>query len=219
MSTITETMKDEALYVPGEHTANGTTAEREYTPKTAGRYLGHIIDLEITDEKLFDERDLKTRQLTGRKLKARFFNLRVRVAPETAELTFTHHGDDGTETTHTGADYVGWEVKGGIPRYLEPQDGDTFDANPGGNEDYLELCRVVGVHPETREINNNGTTVTAHVLPVLKREDAINRPVTAIVGRGKDWTNTEGRTVRTYKVKKVNAWTDGKRLATDDLPF
>ena len=75
MSTMTETLqKEEALYVPGDHTTNGTT-DREYTPKTAGRYLGHIIDLEITDEKLFDERDIKTRQLTGRKLKARFFNL------------------------------------------------------------------------------------------------------------------------------------------------
>ena len=55
MSTMTETLqKEEALYVPGDHTTNGTT-DREYTPKTAGRYLGHIIDLEITDEKLFDE--------------------------------------------------------------------------------------------------------------------------------------------------------------------
>ena len=192
--------------------------EREYTPKTAGRYLGHIIDLKITDEKLFDEIDPKTRQLTGRKLKARFFNLIVRVAPETAGLTFAHRNSDGTETTHNGEDYVGWEVRGGIPRYLEPQTGDTFDANPQGNEDYLELCRVLGVHPEKREINDNGTAVTAHVLPVLKATDAIGHHVTAIVGRGKDWTNTKGEIVRGFKVRKVEEWTDGKHLS-DDLPF
>ena len=225
MSTITETLKEEALFIPTDNTTNGTTeTEREYTPKTAGRYLGHILTAEMTKDKPFDEVDPKTRQKTGRKLKARFFNLRVRVAPETADLTFTHHGDDGTETTHTGANYVGWEVKGGIPRYLEPnrEAGDIFDANPGGNEDYLELCGVLGVQPETREINSNGTTVTAHILPMLEAKDAIGRPVTAIVGRTKDWVNDEGKTVRAYKVKKVNEWKDGKRLsttATDDIPF
>ena len=222
MSTMTETMhKEEALYVPGEHTTNGTT-EREYTPKTAGRYLGHIIDLKTTDGKLFDEREPKTRELTGRKLKARFFNLVVRVAPETANLTFTHRHTDGTETTHTGTDYVGWEVRGGIPRYLEPQEGDTFAANPEGNDAYLELCRVLGIQLETREINDNGTAVTAHILPVLEAKDAIGRPVTAVVGRTKDWVNDKGETVRAFKVNRVNEWTEGKRLAgttTDDLPF
>ena len=219
MSTMTETIKqEEALYIPSGKTTNGTTTEREYIPKAAGRYLGHIIDLKITDDKLFDEIDPKTRHTTGRKLKARFFNLIVRVAPETADLTFTHRKHDGTEATHNGEDYVGWEVRGGIPRYLEPQAGDTFDANPGGNEDYLELCRVLGVHPETREINDNGTTVTAHVLPVLKTTDAIGHHVAAIIGRGKDWTNTKGETMPGFKVRKVEEWTDGKRL-TDDLPF
>ena len=148
----------------------------------------------------------------------------MRVAPDTASLSFLHRGDDGAETTLTGAGYVGWEVKGGIPRYLEPnrEAGDIFDANPGGNEDYLELCGVLGVQPETREINSNGTTVTAHILPMLEAKDAIGRPVTAIVGRTKDWVNDEGKTVRAYKVKKVNEWKDGKRLsttATDDIPF
>ena len=223
MSTITETMKhEEALFVPSDRTTNSATTDREYTPKTAGRYLGHIIGLEVTDGKLFDERDIKTRQLTGRKLKARFFNLKVRVAPETANLTFTHYGDDGTETTHTGENYVGWEVKGGIPRYLEPQEGDDFAAHPEGNDAYLELCKALGVELETREINDNGTAVTAHILPILKPKDAIGCPVTAVVGRTKDWVNKKGETVRAFKVNRVNGWTEGKRLAnttTDDLPF
>ena len=59
MSTITETLEREALCIQTDTTTNGTTAEK-YTPKTPGRYLGHIIDLEITDEKLFDERDIKS---------------------------------------------------------------------------------------------------------------------------------------------------------------
>ena len=219
MSTITETLEREALFIPTDTTTNGTTTEK-YTPKTAGRYLGHIIDLKVTDAKLFDERD-KTGQLTGIKRCAHFFNLIVRVAPETANLTFIHRTDDGAETTHNGADYVGWEVRGGIPRYLEPNKaaGDTFEANPGGNEDYLELCRVLGLHPETREINDNGTTMTAHVLPVLTAKDAINHPITAIVGRARDWVNEKGETVRAFKVKKAEEWTDGKLLVTDDLPF
>ena len=54
---------------------------------------------------------------------------------------------------------------------------------------------------------------------MLEAKDAIGRPVTAIVGRGKDWVNEKGETVRAFKVRKVEEWTDGKRLVTDDIPF
>ena len=48
------------------------------------------------------------------------------------------------------------------------------------------------------------------------------QPVVAVVGRGKDWTNNEGKTVPSWRCKFVKRWESGKRLATtttDDLPF
>ena len=54
---------------------------------------------------------------------------------------------------------------------------------------------------------------------MLKTTDAIGHHVAAIIGRGKDWTNTKGETMPGFKVRRVEEWTDGKRLITDDLPF
>ena len=220
MSTITETIKEEALFIPGDTTTNGVT-EKEYTPKTEGEYLGHITELTTTLPDPFELRDRNGANL-GRKARARFFNFKVRVAPETAELTFTHRDHKGAERTHNGVDYVGWEVRGGIPRFLEPTVDDDFEANPEGNDAYVRFCETQGIEIPTREIERDGKTLTVQVLPELTAEDITGVPVTAVVGRGRDWTNKEGETVPAYKVKFVKEWTDGKRLAgttTDDLPF
>ena len=71
----------------------------------------------------------------------------------------------------------------------------------------------------SREIERDGKTLTVHTLPELTDKDVVGLPVTAVVGRGKDWINKEGETMPGYKVKFVKEWKDGKRLVTDDLPF
>ena len=77
MPTMTETLKDEALFIPSE---DGTTGEREYTPKVAGEYLGHITDARTLTREFKKD---------GRTFKARIFNFKIHVAPENKTMTYT----------------------------------------------------------------------------------------------------------------------------------
>ena len=84
------------------------------------------------------------------------------------------------------------------------------------------FCQAIGIEIKSEERTINGKTVTVQLLPDLKTDDLDGRPVTAIVGRGKDWIDEHGKTKPSWRVKFVKSWTDGKRLATtttDDLPF
>ena len=57
--------------------------------------------------------------------------------------------------------------------------------------------------------------------PDIKEDDLNGTPVTAVVGRGQDWTDDTGKSRPSWRVKFTKLWKDGKRLATtsDDLPF
>ena len=208
MSTMTETLKqEEALFIPSE---NGET---EYVPKVAGEYLGHITDAStITRE--FDKK--------GRKHKARIFNFKVHVAQENTRNTYTYTRDGETHTV-TGEHYVGQNfMANGVFRYLEPSDSDTFESNSGENKRYMRFCESLGLEIKTEERTVNGKTVRVQILPDIKETELNGTPVVAVVGRGDDWVNDEGKTVPSFRVKYTMRWEDGKRLATtttNDLPF
>ena len=209
MSTMTETLHEEALFIPTDDTT------RTHTPKVEGDYLGHITDTRTL------VREFKTSD--GRNVKARIFNYKVQVAHENAtrEYTFTDH--NGTEHTTSGEPYVGWTVNArGIFRFLEPVDGDTFESNSENNVAYLRFCQALGLTIDTTQREVNGKTIDVQVLPTLE-ETAINgRPVVAVVGSDKDWINDDGETMPSFKVKFVKHWKDGKLLAPtthNDLPF
>ena len=208
MSTMTETLEqEEALFIPSE---NGET---EYVPKVAGEYLGHITDAStITRE--FEKK--------GRKHKARIFNFKVHVAQENTRNTYTYTRDGETHTVN-GEPYVGLDfMANGVFRYLEPSDSDAFESNSGENKRYMLFCESLGLEIKTEERTVNGKTIRVQILPDIKETNLNGTPVTAVVGRGDDWVNDEGKTVPSFRVKYTRRWEDGKRLATtttNDLPF
>ena len=209
MSTMTETLHEEALFIPTDDTT------RTHTPKVEGDYLGHITDTTTL------VREFKTSD--GRDVKARIFNYKVEVAHENAtrEYTFTDH--NGTQHTTNGEPYVGWTVSArGVFRFLEPGEGDTFESNSENNVAYLRFCQALGMTIETTQREVNGKTIDVQVLPTLTEHDINGRPVIAVVGRDKDWVNDEGETMPSFRAKFVKLWKEGKALATTtkhDLPF
>ena len=207
MSTMTETLRhEEALFIPSEDTT------RTHVPKVEGDYLGHIIETETL------VREFKTND--GRNVKARIFNYKVEVAHDNAKLEYTFKDRNGDEHTTSGEPYVGWKIKArGIFRFLEPVDGDTFESNSENNVAYLRFCQALGLTIETTKREVKGKTLDVQILPTLEESDINGKPVVAVVGRDKDWINSDGQTMPSFRVKYVKLWKDGKRLATDDLPF
>ena len=212
MSTMTETMQEESFFIPSDD----TTTETEYTPKVAGEYLGHITNLTET-----------VREFTsnGKNLKARIYNFKVRVASDNATMKYTRMDKHGNQREHDGTSYIDWEIiADGVFRFLEPNtnNGDKFVSNASENQRYSRFCEALGVETKQEERTVNGKTVNVHILPSITAEQINGTPVVAVVGRGKDWVNNEGKTVPSWRAKFVKRWEDGKRLSTmtsDDLPF
>ena len=215
MSTMTETLKDEALFIPSEDDAT-STERTQYIPKVAGEYLGHITEARTLTREFKKD---------GRTLKARIFKFKVEVAKENEHNTYTLADKDGTTKDVTGEHYVGWTmVADGVFRFLEPRETDTFESNAEGNKRYLMFCQSLGMDIRTEERTVNDKTVTVQVLPDITVEDLNGTPVVAVVGRGQDWVNDEGETRRSWRCKFTKHWKDGKRLAAtkgalNDLPF
>ena len=214
MSTMTETLKEEALFIPSEDRT--TTDNQKYTPKVAGDYLGHMTDTRTTVTEWTDKK-------TGNTFKARIYNFKVKVAPENHTQSYTHTRD-GQNHTHTGEAYVDWKVVGdGVFRFLEPGEGDTFTSNATGNDRYLRFCQALGVDIETTTREVNGKTVEVQLLPTLTTDDINGRPVTAVVNRHReDWINDEGKSMPQWRCKFIKTWRDGKRLTgttTHELPL
>ena len=214
MSTMTETLRDEALFIPSEHDAS--TEKPEYIPKVAGEYIGHITDARtITRE--FTDRD-------GRPLKARIFNFKIHVAKENEKNTYTITDGEGNTREITGEHYTGWTVVAdGVFRFLEPTTDDSFESNSEGNKRYMMFCQSLGMEIKTEERTVNGNTVKVQVLPDLEETKLNGTPVAAVVGRGKDWVDPkDGKTKPSWRCKFTKSWENGTRLINghnDDLPF
>ena len=211
MSTMTETLKhEEALFIPSED----TEARDEYVPMVEGEYLGHITETRTL-----------TREFTkdSRPMKARIFNFKVTIASENSTNHYTIHRTGHDPKQVTGENYVGKTVVAdGVFRFLEPTDGDKFESNAEGNKRYLMFCQSLGMEVPTEERTINGKTVKVQLLPDVQEADLDGTPVTAVVGRGADWTDDRGHNRPSWRVKFTKHWTEGKRLAkttTDDLPF
>jgi hypothetical protein len=211
MSTMTETLKhEEALFIPSED----TETRDEYIPMVEGEYLGHITETRSLTREFTKE---------DRPMKARIFNFKVTVAHENTHHNYTIHRKDGSRKEVTGEHYVGKTiVADGVFRFLEPTDGDKFESNAEGNKRYLMFCQSLGMEIPTEERTINGKTVKVQLLPDVKEDELDGTPVTAVVGRGQDWTDDNGKTRPSWRVKFTKRWEDGKRLAkttTNDLPF
>ena len=211
MSTMTDTLRhEESLFIPSED----TEVRDEYVPKVAGEYLGHITSTKTVVREFTRDK---------RQVKAHIYNFKVRVAPENVEKKYTVQGRDGSHKEIDGSHFVEWEIiADGVFRYLEPKDDDTFESYTEGNKKYFMFCQSIGMEIKTEERTVNGKTVRVQLLPEIKETELNGTPVTAVVGRGQDWTDDTGKTKPSWRVKFTKLWTDGKRLATtttNDLPF
>ena len=71
-------------------------------------------------------------------------------------------------------------------------------------------------------MGGNGGTVKVKSLPTIKADDIIGMPVVGVVGKGRPYTNKNGKEVTPSEVKFVKAWSDGikKEMNADaDIPF
>ena len=150
------------------------------------------------------------------KYRAKVFNYSVELAKENDKETF--HTSNGTAVD--GGAFVGREVWGtGVFFFLNPSEGDDFEANNGGNEVYLKFCEGLGIECPTTEIEVDGETRSVLTLPDLEPTDAIGKPVKAYVDYAKV-RDKDGSYNPRLRVKSVVAWTDGEVKEVDvDLPF
>ena len=125
--------KKESFFVP-----SGDAKKEVRVPNVRGEFYGHITG--ATQKEVTFNRD-------GANYKAIVYNYNFVVAKENESQSYTYeHYKDKTEQTSSGKDYIGRTYKGGgVFRFLEPEDGDDFVSNSGGNQNYLRFCQTLGV--------------------------------------------------------------------------
>ena len=161
--------------------------------------------------------ECKSQEVTVRKkYKAKVFNYKLEVAEENSDLTYT--SSDGKEVN--GGIFTGKTFKGaGIFHFLTPSDGDDFEANPGGNERYMEFCEALGIECPEIEIEGEGKKRMVKTLPELNTDDLLGKPILAKLVEN-SFVNKENKKVNYFQAKSVERWdVEPRDLADEDLPF
>ena len=202
MAKAEELFGDEILFIPDGDKKNQQNSDWK-RPLTEGEYLGHM-------------KDVSTREVSFKGYKATVYNYWVEVAKENESQKYTFQDEE-----YNGSEYVGSNLKGlGVFKFLTPKEGDDFEANPSGNDKYLLFCKSIGaeVKKEKREID--GKNIYVEIMPSLSEDDINGRPVTAVVGRGKPYTNKNGKEINPWQAKFVKAWDEGEvKDFTEEIPF
>ena len=201
MAKAEELFGDEILFV-----ADNSKKQQDgdwKRPLNEGEYLGHI-------------KDVSTREGSFNGYKATVYNYWVEVAKENEKMNYSFQGE-----FYDGSDYVGRNIKGlGVFKFLTPKEGDDFEANPSGNDKYLLFCKSIGVEIKKEERDMGGKKVTVEIMPSLSEDDINGRPVTAVVGRGKPYTNKNGKEIKPWQAKFVKSWDEGEiRDFNEEIPF
>tara|TARA_Y100000356_G_scaffold135117_1_gene146671 strand:+ start:1510 stop:2142 length:633 start_codon:yes stop_codon:yes gene_type:complete len=187
--------------------------DKPKVPMPEGTYPAHIVEVQSA------KRTVKVKH------QAVIYNLKVKIAGKCdAHAEFDALSYDGDKVTVNGADFEGRLIRSnGVFKFLHPSEDDEFEANPGGNKGYANMCTVLGKEPIVKTIELNGDEVEVKELPELTEDDFLGKPVLAVVGRGKPWKGTDGKMRTPYEVKWFRTWADGDIIdvdaAEDDLPF
>ena len=187
------------------------TPKPKFTPWANGEYYGHITDVE-------------SREVSTHKGKHKAVVLNFKIVIDEANSSKRYEYDWGnTSYTAKGSEYVGQKIRAcGVFRYLVPKDGDDFTANPEGNKGYGYFCEALGIELPTLEKEINGEKVKVKSLPTITTDDIVGIPVIGVVGKGKAYTNRNGKEVTPREVKFVKSWSDGvkKEMNADAaIPF
>jgi hypothetical protein len=202
MAKAEELFGDEILFIPDNDSKKQQNSDWK-RPLTEGEYLGHI-------------KDVSTREVSFKGYKATVYNYWVEVAKENEIMKYTFKDEE-----YNGSEYSGRNLKGlGVFKFLTPKEGDDFEANPSGNDKYLLFCKSIGVDIKKEDREIDGKKVTVEIMPSLSEDDINGRPVTAVVGRGKPYTNKNGKEINPWQVKFVKLWDGGEvRDFTEEIPF
>ena len=147
------------------------------------------------------------------KYKAKVYNIVYEIAEECAKMTFL--ADQGEAN---GSPFVGKQVYGtGIFMFLNPQAGDTFEANNGANERYLRFCETIKVDCPEVEVDVDGEKRMVKQFPELKESEVEGSPIMGYVDI-QEYVQ-DGKTKISYKVKDFSEWVEGKKKDLADLPF
>ena len=212
MAKVTDELFDKAVNetsfaIPTEKKAKSGGSK---TPLVQGEYLGHIVQV---NSKVVD--------VKGGEFKARVYDYFVEVAPENKDNDYTYKRYDTQETvTCDGSSYVGYKFKGSTFKYLEPGKGDTFKSRTELNKYYLWFCEACGIECKSVTTEIDGKDVEVKELPVIDMEELVGTPVSAVVGKGKTWTDSDGNERTPWVAKFIRPWKDGKKKEMDnEIPF
>jgi len=214
MSTVQEVINEVSTFFEDTTKTTNVYGESKRTGLVEGEYLGHIANARSI-----------IRPVLG-KFQARIYNFDIIVADENRGMTYQYEDITGKHVEISGEQFVDKKLMAkGVFKFLDPQEGDTFEGNPTENHKYSLFCETLGVHSEevTRTIDGKETTVK--LLPLLTEEHMLGRPVTAVLRKVKDnWVNNKGETMHySWRVSYVKPWTQGSiktmTVNKDDLPF
>tara|TARA_R110002074_G_scaffold162489_3_gene320998 strand:- start:4134 stop:4757 length:624 start_codon:yes stop_codon:yes gene_type:complete len=168
-----------------------------------GEFYGHMIEAEQREVEF-------TRD--GDKFKAIVFNYKFVVHKSNAKQTY----DSGA----TGKDYVGRKYNAnGIFRFIEPNEGDDFKSNQGGNKSYFRFCETLKIDCPTKKVEIDGEEVEVKELPHLSVDEINNKAVIAFIDKGKQYKDRKtGETRTPHVVKFVKEWEGGADL-DEEIPF
>tara|TARA_R100001530_G_scaffold20569_3_gene17127 strand:+ start:620 stop:1264 length:645 start_codon:yes stop_codon:yes gene_type:complete len=214
MSTTEEVLSEVSTFFEDTTKTTNTNGEVKRAGLVEGEYLGHIVNARSI-----------VRPVLG-KFQARIYNFDVIVADENRGMTYQYEDITGKHIEISGEQFVDKKLMAkGVFKFLDPQDGDTFEGNPTENRKYLLFCETLGVHAEEETRTIDGKETTVKLLPTLTEEQMLGRPVTAVLKKVKDkWVNNKGETMHySWRVSFVKPWTQGSvktmEVNKDDLPF
>ena len=203
MAKAEELFGDEILFIPDEKKNISINKDDWKRPLNEGEYLGHL-------------KDITTREVSFKGYKATVYNYFFEVAKENGIKSYTFKDEE-----YSGSEYVGRTIKGsGVFKFLTPKEGDDFEANPSGNDKYLLFCKSIGIPVKQEEREIDGKKIKVEIMPSLSEEDIVGKPAIGVVGRGKPYTNKNGKEIKPWYVKFVKSWDEGEvRNFNEEIPF
>ena len=179
-----------------------TSGKPKNVPNVRGEFFGHLHGATMKEVSWTKD---------GKTFKAVVYNYQFEVDKANSSQKYTYRGyTDNAEHKASGKDYIGRSYRsGGIFRFLEPQEGDDFVSNAGGNKSYFRFCETLGMKIEKKKVNVDGEDVEVKVLPSLDTTEINGKPAIAVIDKGKPYTAKDGKERTPFLVKFIKTWEDG----------
>lgn len=203
MASVNEMIKSGFnFYDPSQNVGNIVPEPKQF-------YKAHITDVKVMEVNV------------KKKYKAKVYNFSVELAENKDRTYSCVDKDTGERKSVDGSCFKGKKYKAtGVFQFLNPQPGDTFEANSGGNDKYLHMCSALGATQEKVLVEIDGEEREVVRFPDLDEYDLKGKPIDVFLNYHV-WKNREGESVKSLMVKSFKDWSDGeiRDLEEEDLPF